>query len=54
LGYIDKTGTVVIPIQYVDARDFSGGLAAVWDGTADFASGPSYIDVTGEVIWRAQ
>jgi hypothetical protein len=28
-GYIDKTGAMVIPPQFDDAKAFSGGLAAV-------------------------
>jgi hypothetical protein len=29
IGYIDKTGTVVIPPRFFEAQDFAGGLAAV-------------------------
>ncbi len=31
-GFIDERGTVVVPIRYDDARDFSGGFAAVKRG----------------------
>ena len=31
-GFVDKDGTVVIPLQYEDARSFSNGLAAVKKG----------------------
>ena len=48
-GYIDKTGTVVIPPQFVAASDFSGGVAAVGN-----MSSPSYIDKTGKVIWQGE
>lgn len=37
-GYIDKTGKVVIPVEYFEAGDFSDGLAAVlgsWWGVID-------------------
>jgi hypothetical protein len=44
MGYIDKTGTVVIPPQFLEARDFAEGLAAVWvDALRKFG----YIDRTG-------
>jgi hypothetical protein len=34
-GYIDRTGTMVIPAQYLMARDFHEGLAAERDGFID-------------------
>jgi hypothetical protein len=44
MGYVDKTGTVVIPPQFLEARDFAEGLAAVWvDALRKFG----YIDRTG-------
>jgi hypothetical protein len=46
MGYIDKTGKVVIPPQFLFARPFSEGLAAV--ANDQFAFG--YIDAQGKVI----
>ncbi|MGC1620277.1 MAG: WG repeat-containing protein [Candidatus Acidiferrum sp.] len=46
LGYIDKTGKVVIPPQFLYARPFSEGLAAV--ANDQFAFG--YIDAHGNVV----
>ena len=51
-GYIDKAGTVVIPIDYqIAGFDFSGGAARVGGG---FDGSPSYIDKTGRVIWQGE
>jgi hypothetical protein len=44
MGYIDKTGAVVIPPRFLDAQDFAGGLAAVW---VEAVSKLGYIDHTG-------
>jgi len=44
-GYIDKTGKVVIPYTFDNARTFSEGLAAVHDG---FHWG--FIDKSGKVV----
>ncbi len=59
-GYIDKTGTVVIPMQYQTADPFSGGLARVenWarvegPAGAELVS-TAYIDKTGKVIWQGE
>ena len=50
-GYIDKTGAVVIPLEYqIDGWSFSGGVARVGGGFAP----PSYIDKTGKVIWQGR
>ena len=35
-GFIDKTGKVVIPLQYDGATDFSDGLAAVQKGRKQY------------------
>ncbi len=57
-GYIDKTGTVVIPAQFAKAGKFVGGLAQVcMESTAPFDfSGQKqpcgYIDKTGKMIWQ--
>ncbi len=66
-GYIDKTGKLVIPAEFIDADDFSEGLAAVqmpveetWCPLNEAGSryGSSkrfgYIDKTGKVIIRPQ
>ena len=45
-GYIDKTGTPVIPCVYAEARPFSDGLAIVRDGTRRYG----YIDKTGAQV----
>jgi hypothetical protein len=51
-GYIDKTGTVVIMIDYqIAGFDFSGGVACVSYG---YGGSPSYIDKTGKVIWQGE
>lgn len=52
-GYADKTGAVVIPVQYSEASSFSGGIAAVVFRDAHSGS-PNYIDETGKVIWQAE
>ena len=62
-GYIDKTGKLVIPAEFIDADDFSEGLAAVqmpveltWcpldkDGSRYGSSKRfGYIDKTGKVV----
>ena len=44
MGYIDKKGAPVVPLEYEDARSFSGGLAAVFmDGKW------GYIDTSGRM-----
>lgn len=45
-GYADKTGKVVIPIQYTRAGDFHGGVAIVGTGRDDLR----LIDKTGKDI----
>jgi hypothetical protein len=45
-GYIDKIGNTVVPPQFLYARPFSEGLAAVENGQFGFG----YIDAQGKVI----
>jgi hypothetical protein len=44
-GYIDTNGGVVVPLTLRYAREFSDGLAAVWD-----RSGARYIDPWGRTV----
>jgi hypothetical protein len=46
LGYIDRTGRVIIEPAYERATDFDGGLAKVVDGDR-----VSYLDRTGRVVY---
>ena len=48
-GYINKTGDMVVPLQFREARNFSEGLAAV---KIDERWG--YIDKTGKIVVPAQ
>ena len=48
-GFIDKTGKIVIPPQFFDARNFSEGLAAVKIGTAW-----GFIDKKGVMVVEPQ
>jgi hypothetical protein len=51
MGYIDSSGSMVIPAQFAEAGRFSEGLAAV----RPEANGPwGYIDKTGSLIIEAQ
>jgi len=51
VGFIDVTGTVIIPLQFLDAGMFSEGLAPVQDTT----SGKwGYIDQTGNFVIQPQ
>lgn len=43
-GYLNKKGEVVIPFDYTDAKDFSDGLALVYDTQW------KYIDTSGRVV----
>lgn len=45
VGYIDRTGKIIIPAQYVDALDFSDGLAYV--ANEEMAG---FIDKAGKVV----
>ncbi len=49
-GYVDKTGKMIIPFQYEDAKDFSEGLAAAKKIFSKYA----YINSKGDVIIPAQ
>lgn len=61
-GYVDRSGREVIPLQFLDAGDFSEGLAQV--SVANIGSGESslcgtrsnygYIDKTGAFIIKPQ
>ena len=48
-GYIDKTGKEVVKVIYTDAKDFSGGLAAVRKGE-DQTSKWGFINTTGKEV----
>jgi hypothetical protein len=48
-GYIDKTGTQVIPFQFTDASAFHDGLAVVSD-----SKGYGYIDKSGAYAFPAR
>ena len=47
IGYIDKTGQIVVQAQFETAEDFSHGLAFV--GVGDKFG---YIDKTGRYVWN--
>jgi hypothetical protein len=53
-GYVDKTGTVVIPTQFDAAGEFSEGLANVQFGDIgrDKKVECGYVDHTGKVVFR--
>lgn len=59
-GYVDRSGKLVIPAKYQDARPFSEGFAAValdssqaWSGrSASFSYG--FIDTTGKLAFPAK
>lgn len=48
IGFIDKTGKVVIKTEYQYANDFENGLAQVCEQVINTCG---YIDKTGKVIW---
>jgi hypothetical protein len=48
MGFIDKTGKVVIPAQFASVDTFSDGLALVSSPT----EGRGYIDQTGRMVLR--
>ena len=45
-GFIDATGNIVIPMNYTNARCFSGGLAPVCNSKAQWG----YIDKQGKMV----
>ena len=45
VGFIDKTGEEVVPLEYYDAKPFCEGLAVVYTET-----GAGYVDRTGRVV----
>jgi hypothetical protein len=47
-GYVDTSGTWVIPPSFISARDFWHGLASVNWTEGEFG----YIDRTGKTIWK--
>src|SRR3954447_13271666 len=50
-GFIDRTGKVVIPLQFDNALPFSDGLAPVWIGGG---TQWGYIDRTGKKVIQPQ
>jgi len=48
-GFIDRTGKIVIPLQFDDARDFHEGLALVKTGEKK-----QFIDTAGRVVIEAK
>ena len=54
-GYMDRTGTIVIPGRFTFANTFSEGLAAVTVSRNDGGNGKwGYIDRTGNYVLRPQ
>ena len=49
-GFIDKTGNVIIPLEYDDAVSFSEGLALVGKGSDWATRKYSFIDKTGRIV----
>src|SRR5437588_2410064 len=47
-GYIDRTGQIIIPLQFDTASDFHEGLALVTTGRER-----SFIDISGQVVFKA-
>jgi hypothetical protein len=47
-GYMDESGTLVVPPRFETAWDFAGGLARVEDVNGKMG----YIDLDGNYIWR--
>jgi hypothetical protein len=51
IGFIDKTGQIVIRKSFGKADDFYRGLAEVCE-SYNFGAKCGYIDKTGKVIWE--
>ncbi len=49
-GFMDRTGTVIIPPQYAGINHFRNGLARMEVGTA-FSNTIVYINPKGEMVW---
>jgi hypothetical protein len=49
-GFIDKTGTIVIPLQYAYANRFSEGLCMVVEFDEAGSQRCGYIDKAGTVV----
>ena len=47
-GFIDRTGKIVIPIQFDSANDFHEGLALV-----TMSGRKAFIDATGKIVFNA-
>jgi hypothetical protein len=47
LGFIDKTGKMIIEPKFDDAEPFSEGLAKIYVGKRY-----GYIDKTGKYVWE--
>jgi hypothetical protein len=50
-GYIDRTGTMIIPARYADAAPFSEGLAYV-QSILPAGSQQSFINTKGDVVFE--
>jgi len=46
-GFIDAAGRIVVPPRFSGARDFSDGLALVWDSSGQF-----FLDSSGAIAFR--
>lgn len=50
IGYIDETGSIVVPMEYSIAWSFSNGLAAVGKRDSDGSLKCGYIDKSGAIV----
>jgi hypothetical protein len=53
-GYIDSTGRVVIAPRFVEAAQFSDGLARVCVGSQRYQGHCGFIDTTGTILFESQ